>query len=80
MINKKKKISLSAQTSFGIGAILNATFGSLIELILYFFAISAGTLNSLVQAGITGYLPPPLPLLISYFYHLSLKLNINLIK
>jgi len=46
--------SLSAQTSFAVGAVLNATFGSIIELILYFSAILEGGLNSLVQAGATG--------------------------
>lgn len=46
--------SLSAQTSFGIGAVLNSTFGSLIELILYCSAILNGSLDNLVQSSVTG--------------------------
>ena len=37
-----------------MGAFFNATFGSLIELILYFSAILNGSLNNLVQASVTG--------------------------
>lgn len=46
--------SVSAQTSLAIGAVLNASFGSIVELILYFSAIKAGTLNALVQYTVTG--------------------------
>mmetsp|Transcript_16080 Transcript_16080/g.41282 ORF Transcript_16080/g.41282 Transcript_16080/m.41282 type:complete len:887 (-) Transcript_16080:57-2717(-) len=47
--------SLSAQLgSFALGAVLNASFGSFIELMVYFAAIYQGGLNSLVQAGVTG--------------------------
>eukprot|EP01102_Stenamoeba_stenopodia_P006432 TRINITY_DN1760_c0_g1_i1.p1 TRINITY_DN1760_c0_g1~~TRINITY_DN1760_c0_g1_i1.p1 ORF type:complete len:840 (+),score=175.13 TRINITY_DN1760_c0_g1_i1:317-2836(+) len=46
--------SLAAQTSFAIGALLNATFGSFIELMLYYSAIRLGTLNDLVQASVIG--------------------------
>jgi Ca2+:H+ antiporter len=48
--------SISAQTSFAIGAILNATFGSVVELILYFTTIALGgeKLDGLVQYSITG--------------------------
>jgi len=48
--------SISAQTSFAIGAILNATFGSVVELILYFttIALGEGKLDGLVQYSITG--------------------------
>jgi len=46
--------SLSAQTdSFAAGAVLNATFGSICELIIYCSAI-ARKLPDLVQAGVTG--------------------------
>jgi len=45
--------SLSAQTSFSVGAVLNATFGSIIELILYVAALTSG-LTSVVQASVTG--------------------------
>ena len=45
--------SLSAQTSFSVGAVLNATFGSIIELILYFSALFGG-LSDVVQASVTG--------------------------
>lgn len=47
-------LTQGTQTSFAVGAVLNATFGSIIELILYFSAILEGGLNSLVQAGATG--------------------------
>jgi len=46
--------SLSVQTSFAAGAVLNASFGSFVELMLYFSAIRVGTLNDLVQASVTG--------------------------
>jgi calcium/proton exchanger cax len=46
--------SLSAQTSFAVGAFLNATFGSMIEILLSLFAILNGSLNGLVQASVTG--------------------------
>jgi len=46
--------SFSAQTTFGWGAFINATFGSIIEIILYFSAIRNGGLNGLVQASVTG--------------------------
>jgi len=46
--------SLAAQTSFAIGALLNATFGSFIELMIYFNSIRRGTLNDLVQASVIG--------------------------
>lgn len=46
--------SLSAQTSFGVGAVLNSTFGSIIELILYCSAILNGSLDNLVQSSVTG--------------------------
>lgn len=45
--------SLSAQTTFAVGAFVNAIFGSGIEVVLYTLAISRG-LNDLTQAGITG--------------------------
>jgi len=45
--------SISAQTSFALGALLNATFGSMIELILYFIALNKG-LVSVVQQAVTG--------------------------
>ena len=45
--------SIAAQTSFFVGAILNATFGSLIELIIYFMALSKG-LNDVVTYATTG--------------------------
>eukprot|EP01116_Phalansterium_solitarium_P001738 TRINITY_DN11553_c0_g1_i1.p1 TRINITY_DN11553_c0_g1~~TRINITY_DN11553_c0_g1_i1.p1 ORF type:complete len:752 (+),score=207.93 TRINITY_DN11553_c0_g1_i1:918-3173(+) len=46
--------SISAQSSFAVGAILNASFGSIIELILYCQAIAKGTLTTFVQSSITG--------------------------
>lgn len=46
--------SLSVQSNFAAGAVLNASFGSFIELMLYFSAMRAGSLNELVQASVTG--------------------------
>lgn len=46
--------SISVQSSFGVGAVLNATFGSIIEIVLYATAITKGTLNDFVHASITG--------------------------
>ena len=46
--------SISAQTSLAVGALLNASFGSLSELILFGIAISTGSLDKLVQYSLTG--------------------------
>lgn len=46
--------SISVQSTFAVGAVLNATFGSIIELILYCSAITKGTLDQLVQSAVTG--------------------------
>lgn len=46
--------SISAQSSLALGAVLNATFGSVVELILYWTAIATGGLGDFVQASITG--------------------------
>eukprot|EP01114_Cavostelium_apophysatum_P008143 TRINITY_DN2044_c0_g1_i1.p1 TRINITY_DN2044_c0_g1~~TRINITY_DN2044_c0_g1_i1.p1 ORF type:complete len:761 (-),score=135.07 TRINITY_DN2044_c0_g1_i1:79-2361(-) len=46
--------SISAQSSLGVGALLNASFGSVIELMLYWIAISTGKLGNFVQASVTG--------------------------
>lgn len=41
--------SISAQSTFAVGAVLNATFGSIVELILYFTALtSSADLGGLV--------------------------------
>jgi Ca2+:H+ antiporter len=45
--------SISAQSSIGMGAVINATFGSLIEIILYSFALSDGK-GRLVEGSIVG--------------------------
>lgn len=45
--------SISAQTSFALGAILNALFGTIIQLILYFLALYRGK-RSLVTNSVTG--------------------------
>lgn len=46
--------SLSAQATPAVGAVLNATFGSIVDLIVYFLAIAKGSLDGLVTAGVTG--------------------------
>lgn len=46
--------SVAAQTSFAVGALINATFGSIIELIIYWAAIRQGALDQMVQAAVTG--------------------------
>ncbi|KAH8104483.1 hypothetical protein BXZ70DRAFT_1005012 [Cristinia sonorae] len=45
--------SISAQSSIGMGAVINATFGSLIEIILYSIALTQGK-GHLVEGSIVG--------------------------
>eukprot|EP00039_Didymoeca_costata_P025075 m.12250 g.12250 ORF g.12250 m.12250 type:complete len:737 (-) comp4622_c0_seq2:734-2944(-) len=45
--------NISAQSTFAVGAVLNATFGSIVELILYYVALKKG-LRKLVKASLTG--------------------------
>ncbi|RCH81947.1 hypothetical protein CU098_001560, partial [Rhizopus stolonifer] len=45
--------SISAQSSMGLGAVINATFGSIIEIILYAAALMAGK-SSLVEGSLIG--------------------------
>ncbi|KAI8639253.1 Sodium/calcium exchanger protein-domain-containing protein [Parasitella parasitica] len=45
--------SVSAQSSMGLGAVINATFGSIIEIILYAAALMAGK-SSLVEGSLIG--------------------------
>ncbi|EGC39571.1 hypothetical protein DICPUDRAFT_45117 [Dictyostelium purpureum] len=45
--------SLSAQTSFAIGALINASFGSIIELILYVVSIN-GSQEEVARSALTG--------------------------
>jgi len=45
--------SISAQSSIGMGAVINATFGSIIEIILYAFALTQGK-GRLVEGSIVG--------------------------
>ncbi|KAL9648142.1 hypothetical protein ABK040_007507 [Willaertia magna] len=45
--------AISVQTNYVIGALLNATFGSIIELILYFLALWKG-LHDVVVTSVTG--------------------------
>ncbi|KAI7891602.1 uncharacterized protein EV154DRAFT_507287 [Mucor mucedo] len=45
--------SVSAQSSMGVGAVINATFGSIIEIILYAVAIISGK-SALVEGALIG--------------------------
>lgn len=45
--------SISAQSSLGMGAVINATFGSIVEIILYCLALTEGKAN-LVEGSIIG--------------------------
>ncbi|OAD78360.1 hypothetical protein PHYBLDRAFT_24420, partial [Phycomyces blakesleeanus NRRL 1555(-)] len=45
--------SVSAQSSMGVGAVINATFGSIIEIILYAVALMRGK-SSLVEGSLIG--------------------------
>jgi Ca2+:H+ antiporter len=45
--------SISAQSSIGMGAVINATFGSVIEVILYSIALTQGK-GRLVEGSIVG--------------------------
>jgi len=49
----KAVAAISAQTNFVIGAVLNASFGSIIELILYFLALWKN-LHDVVVTAVTG--------------------------
>jgi Ca2+:H+ antiporter len=46
--------SITAQTSFALGAILNASFGSIIDVFLFFFAIPQPFGPELVVKGLIG--------------------------
>jgi len=46
--------SIAIQTNYTIGAILNASFGSITELLLFSFAIKKGALNDLILYSLTG--------------------------
>ncbi|KAI8087745.1 uncharacterized protein B0P05DRAFT_532110 [Gilbertella persicaria] len=45
--------SISAQSSMGVGAVINATFGSIIEIILYAVALVSGK-SALVEGALIG--------------------------
>jgi Ca2+:H+ antiporter len=45
--------SISAQSSIGMGAVINASFGSIIEIILYGIALTQGK-GHLVEGSIVG--------------------------
>ncbi|KAI8885270.1 hypothetical protein K501DRAFT_246441 [Backusella circina FSU 941] len=45
--------SISAQSSMGVGAVINATFGSIIEIILYAVALISGK-SALVEGALIG--------------------------
>ncbi|KAI8379314.1 Sodium/calcium exchanger protein-domain-containing protein [Radiomyces spectabilis] len=45
--------SVSAQSSMGVGAVINATFGSIIEIILYAVALMSGK-SALVEGSLIG--------------------------
>jgi Ca2+:H+ antiporter len=45
--------SVSAQSSMGVGAVINATFGSIIEIILYSVALISGK-SALVEGALIG--------------------------
>jgi Ca2+:H+ antiporter len=72
--------ALSAQTTFAVGAFVNAIFGSGIEVVLYSLAIYRG-LNDLTQAGITGailgsaVLIPALSMIVGGIKHRQLRFN-----
>lgn len=72
--------ALSAQTTFAVGAFVNAIFGSGIEVVLYSLAIYRG-LNDLTQAGITGailgsaILLPALAMIVGGIKHRQLRFN-----
>eukprot|EP01061_Rhynchopus_euleeides_P020377 TRINITY_DN33169_c0_g2_i1.p1 TRINITY_DN33169_c0_g2~~TRINITY_DN33169_c0_g2_i1.p1 ORF type:complete len:869 (+),score=338.46 TRINITY_DN33169_c0_g2_i1:370-2607(+) len=72
--------SIAAQTSFFVGAVLNATFGSLIELIIYYMALIKG-LHELVIYATTGallaclLLLPGLSMLFGGMYYKEQRFN-----
>jgi Ca2+:H+ antiporter len=46
--------SIALQTNYMLGALLNVTFGSLVDTILFAFAIRKGGFDELVKYTITG--------------------------
>lgn len=46
--------SITAQTNYMVGALLNASFGSLTEIILFALAMRKGQLNNLILYALTG--------------------------
>ena len=72
--------SISAQSGFGLGAVINATFGSIVEIILYCFALKDGK-RGLVEGSIVGsflgsmLLLPGFSMLFGGFKRRQLKFN-----
>src|SRR5690606_5914170 len=46
--------SITIQTNYMVGALLNASFGSLTEIILFALAMRKGQLNNLILYALTG--------------------------
>ncbi|XP_031794912.1 putative cation exchanger C521.04c isoform X2 [Sarcophilus harrisii] len=79
--------SISAQSSFAVGAVVNATFGSIIELTLYITALMKGAqegnrcYEEVVKSALTGtvlgciLLVPGLCMVIGGMHHSEQKLN-----
>ncbi|GIQ85068.1 hypothetical protein KIPB_006682 [Kipferlia bialata] len=71
---------ISAKTNYAVGAVLNATFGSIIELILYWSAIKEG-MNTVVRQAVTGsllgtmLLMPGLAMTIGGIRHHNMRIN-----
>ena len=64
--------SLSAQSSFAIGAFVNSTLGSIIEMLIYFLSIWKG-LSDLTTAGITGAILGNVCSIVIFFFYLDIQ-------
>uniref|UniRef100_A0A6B2KZL9 Sodium/calcium exchanger membrane region domain-containing protein n=1 Tax=Arcella intermedia TaxID=1963864 RepID=A0A6B2KZL9_9EUKA len=73
--------SIACQTNYTIGAILNATFGSVTELLLFTMALRDGNLNELILFSLTGsllcdmLLLPGLSMIVGGFKYKEQKFN-----
>jgi Ca2+/H+ antiporter len=70
---QKAATSFSAQTSIGLGALINSTFSSMVDIILYTLALQQ-ELSTVVLASFTGILS--IPLIITF--HRSFICNFTL--
>lgn len=72
--------SITIQTNYMVGALLNASFGSLTELILFTLAINKGALNDLILYSLTGGLLNDMLLIPGTFFFFVKNLRIFFVE